>query len=92
MVLGIRERTGRSVTPKTDKTSVQKTLNLPKKLPLALAFSIYNKQLYVDGAPIASNSHTHPSHSETSRLLTLSLSLGIPAPRPTKPTQCMRDT
>jgi hypothetical protein len=45
--------------------------------------------LNLDGAPIASNSHTHPSHSQTSRLLTSSLSLGVPAPRPT---QCMRDT
>ncbi len=26
--------------------------------------------LILDGAPIASNSHTHPSHSQTSRLLT----------------------
>jgi hypothetical protein len=42
--------------------------------------------LNLDGAPIASNSHTHPSHSQTSRLLTLSLSLGVPVPRPT---QCM---
>jgi hypothetical protein len=31
-------------------------------------------------------SHTHPSHSQTSRLLTSSLSLGVPVPRPT---QCM---
>jgi hypothetical protein len=45
--------------------------------------------LNLDGAPIASNSHTHPSHSQTSRLLTLSQSLGVPSPRPT---QCMRDT
>jgi hypothetical protein len=44
--------------------------------------------LNLDGAPIASNSHTHPSHSQTSRLLTSSLSLGVQAPRPT---QCMRD-
>jgi hypothetical protein len=36
--------------------------------------------------PIASSSHTHPSHSQTSRLLTSSLSLGVPVPRPT---QCM---
>ena len=42
--------------------------------------------LNLDGAPIASNSHTHPSHSQTSRLLTSSLSLGVPVPRPT---QCM---
>ena len=39
--------------------------------------------LNLDGAPIASNSHTHPSHSQTSRLLTSSLSLGVPVPRPT---------
>jgi hypothetical protein len=44
--------------------------------------------LNLDGAPIASNSHTHPSHSQTSRLLTSSLSLGVPVPRPT---QYMRD-
>jgi hypothetical protein len=40
------------------------------------------------GALIASKSHTHPSNSQTSRLLTSSLSLGVPVPRPT---QCMRD-
>jgi hypothetical protein len=39
----------------------------------------------LDGAPIASKSHTHPSHSQTSRLLTSSLSLGVPVP-----TQCVR--
>jgi hypothetical protein len=39
------------------------------------------------GAPIASKPHTHPSHSQTSRLLTSSLSLGVPVPRAT---QCMR--
>jgi hypothetical protein len=44
--------------------------------------------LNLDGSPITSNSHTHPSHSQTSRLLTSSLSLGVPGP---KPTQCMRD-
>jgi hypothetical protein len=43
--------------------------------------------LNLDGAPIASKSHTHPSHSQTSRLLTSSLSLGVPVPRST---QCMR--
>ncbi len=42
--------------------------------------------LNIDGDPIASRSHTHPSHSQTSRLLTSSLSLGIPVPRAT---QCM---
>jgi hypothetical protein len=45
--------------------------------------------LNLDGSPIASKSHSHPSHSQTSRLLTSSLSLGVPVPRPT---QCMRGT
>ena len=48
--------------------------------------SAFRVNLNLDGAPIASNSHTHPSHSQTSRLLTSSLSLGVPVPRPT---QCM---
>jgi hypothetical protein len=43
--------------------------------------------LNLDGEPIASKSHTHPSHSQSSRLLTSSLSLGVSVPRPT---QCMR--
>ena len=42
--------------------------------------------LNLDGAPITSRTHTHPSHSQTSRLLTSSLSLGVPVPRAT---QCM---
>jgi hypothetical protein len=53
-------------------------------LDKAAAFHIV---LNLDGAPIASKSHTHPSHSQTSRLLTSSLSLGLPVPRPT---QCVR--
>jgi hypothetical protein len=40
--------------------------------------------LNLDGAPITSKSHTHPSYSQTSRLLTSSLSLGVPVPRPTQ--------
>jgi hypothetical protein len=44
--------------------------------------------LNIDGAPITSRTHTHPSHSQTSRLLTSSLSLGVPVPRAT---QCMWD-
>ncbi len=43
--------------------------------------------LNIDDAPITSRTHTHPSHSQTSRLLTSSLSLGVPVPRPT---ECMR--
>jgi hypothetical protein len=43
--------------------------------------------LNLDGDPITSVSHTHPSHSETScRLLISSLSSGVPVPRPT---QCL---
>ncbi len=42
--------------------------------------------LNIDGAPVASRSTTHPSHSQTSRLLTSSLSLGVPVPHVT---QCM---
>jgi hypothetical protein len=45
--------------------------------------------LNLDGTPITSQSHTHPSHSQTSRLLTSSLSLGVPVSRPT---QCMWGT
>ena len=44
--------------------------------------------LNIDGMPIASRTHTHPSHSQTSRLLTSSLSLGVPVPRATL---CMGD-
>ncbi len=33
--------------------------------------------LNVDGTPLVSRSHTHPSHSHTSRLLTSSLSLNL---------------
>jgi hypothetical protein len=43
--------------------------------------------LNIDGAPITSRTHTHPLHSQTSRLLTSSLSFGVPVPRAT---QCMR--
>ncbi len=43
--------------------------------------------LNLDGTSITSKSHTHPSHSQTSRLLTSTLSLGVPVPRTT---QCIR--
>ena len=62
---------------------------LKSKVGLALAKAAALRiVLNLDGAPIASKSHTHPSHSQTSRLLTSSLSLGLPVPRPT---QCVRD-
>jgi hypothetical protein len=43
--------------------------------------------LILDGVPIISKSHTHPSHLQTYRLFTSSLSLGVPVPRVT---QCIR--
>ncbi len=43
--------------------------------------------LNLDVSPITSRTHTHPSHSQTSCLLTSSLSLGVPVPRET---HCMR--
>ena len=60
------------------------------KVGLALAKAAALRiNLNIDGTPITSRTHTHPSHSQTSRLLTSSLSLGVPVPRVT---QCMRST
>jgi hypothetical protein len=39
--------------------------------------------LNVDDTHVASRSHTHPSHSQTARLLTSSMSLGITVPHAT---------
>ncbi len=61
---------------------------LKSKVGLALdKAAVLRININLDGAPIASKSHTHPSHSQTSRLLTSSLSLDVPVPRPT---QCVR--
>ena len=49
--------------------------------------AVMRVNLNIDGAPITSRSHTHPSHSQASRLLTSSLSLGVPVPRTM---ECMR--
>jgi hypothetical protein len=63
---------------------------LKSKVGLALAkAAALRVNLNLDGAPIASKSHTHSSHSQTSRLLTSSLSLGVPVPRQS---QCVRGT
>ena len=43
--------------------------------------------LNIDDTPITSRSHTQPSHSQASRLLTSSLSLGVPVPYTT---ECIR--
>ena len=42
--------------------------------------------LNLDGVPITSKSHTHITHSQSSRLLTSSLSLGVPVPE--QPSVC----
>ncbi len=61
---------------------------LKSKVGLALAKAAALRIVpNLDGAPIASKFHTHPSHLQTSRLLTSSLSLDFPVPRPT---QCVR--
>ena len=57
---------------------------LKSRVGLALAKAAALRiTLKLDGTPMTSKSHTHPSHSETSRLLTS----GIPVPRVT---QCIR--
>jgi hypothetical protein len=48
--------------------------------------AVLRVNLNIDGESITSRTHTHPSHSQTSRQLTSSLSLGVPVPRAT---QCM---
>jgi hypothetical protein len=58
-----------------------------RKVGLALPkVAVLSITLNLDGVPIISRTHTHPSHSQTSRLFTSSLSLGVPVPRET---QCM---
>ena len=61
---------------------------LKSKVGNILAKAALRITLNIDDAPVASRSHTHPSHSQTSRLLTSSMSLGVTVPRAT---QCMRD-
>jgi hypothetical protein len=63
---------------------------LKSKVGLALGkVSTLRITFNLDGTPIISRTHTHPLHSETSRLLTSSSSLGVPVPRAT---QCIRGT
>jgi hypothetical protein len=58
--------------------------HLKNRVVLALAKTAALRiTLKLDGSPITSKSHTHPSHSQTSRLLTSSLSLGVSVPRET---------
>jgi hypothetical protein len=46
--------------------------------------------LNLDGAPITSRIHTHPSHTQTSRLLSSSLSLGQCSSSPRNPVYVRR--
>jgi hypothetical protein len=64
----------------TRTSSVSSALLSTESTPKATTLRI---NLNIDDAPIASRVHTHPSHSQTSRLLIISLSLGIPFPRST---------
>ena len=59
-----------------------------RKHPLQGHSAVLRITLNIDGTPIASKSHTHPSHSQTSRLLTSSPPVGVPIPHST---QCIRD-
>ncbi len=47
---------------------------LDKTADLRITFNL-------DGTPITFKSHTHPSQSQTSRLLTSSVCLGVPTPK-----------
>jgi hypothetical protein len=68
------------------RTAVSVQLKSKVGLTLAKAAAL-RITLNLDGTPIILRTHTYPSHSQTSRLLTSSLSLGVPVPRAT---QCMR--
>ena len=58
---------------------IRKATCLTRDRP-TLFLSCWTKSTNIDGVSITSKTHTHPSHSETSRLLTSSLSLGVPVP------------
>jgi hypothetical protein len=70
-----------TVTSSTSDTRI--SLNSSKSgLDLTLVKeSVLRIMLNLDGTPITSKPHTHPSHSQTSRLLTSSLFLGVPVLR-----------
>jgi hypothetical protein len=53
------------------------TSNLKVRVNTLTETVVLRVNLNVDGVTITSKTHTHPSHSPTSRLLTSSLSLGV---------------
>ncbi len=62
------------------------TSHFKNRVGLSLTKSgVLRVKLNIDGVPITSKSHTQPSHSQTSRLLTSSLSLGVHVSSPTNP-------
>ncbi len=66
----------------SSKLNVRVDLTLTKTAILRIT-------LKLDGVPMTSKSHTHPSHSQTSRLLTSSLYLGVPVPRTLGENSCL---
>ena len=66
--------------PPRDRAAFSAQLKAKVGSTLAKAAAL-RVNLNIDGAPITSRTHTHPSHSQTSRILTSSLSLGVPVPR-----------
>ena len=76
--------------PNHDRTHSLSSLLKSRVNILAKAVTLHST-LNLDGTPIVSQTHTHPSHSQTSRLLTSSkssVSLGVPVP---PGAQCIRD-
>jgi hypothetical protein len=75
--LHLEEHTSGQFNFRRESFSVQFKTKIVNILTKATALRI---TLNIDDATVASRSHTHPSHSQTSRLLTSSLSLGVPVP------------
>ena len=84
MQINMRSRVRTSVEA-TTFSSARRSPQLKSKVGNILAKAAALRiTLNIDGAPVVSRSHTHPSHSPTSRLLTSSMSLGVTVPRGTQ--------
>ena len=77
----LKKTLSRKLKPLKSKMVSQLKSNVVNILAKAAAL---RNNLNIDGAPTASRSHTHPSNSQTSRLLSSSLCLGLPFPRSTR--------
>ena len=64
------------------KTTVTSSTTKVRRSPLSLDQKVSSLRitLNIDGPPILSQTHAHPSHSQTCHLLTSSSSLGVPVP------------